>query len=197
MCRCLKAHWPQYPSESKGYTTAGEQLISPSPLRISALTRSTACDQDFILDHNNVSHPIRFQEEAHDQRDTLTLEYVIDTKSYPGSNTIFSSSTRITISRSSLRSIISVQGFLCQVREQESLAGLTFDNVHILNDDIVSAKTTYPDQAQEPGAVPLLTDTALMKVQLKYPDGSTHPIISIRIRCASSRRPVRRIIRPR
>jgi hypothetical protein len=51
---------------------------------------------------------------------------------------------------------------------------VTFDNVHILNDDIVSAKPHIQIRLQSQAQYILLTDTSLVTVQVQYPDGSMH-----------------------
>ncbi|HZE86350.1 MAG TPA: C25 family cysteine peptidase [Puia sp.] len=131
----------------------------------------------FILDHNNVSHPIQLpRKRPMISGDTLTLEYVIDTKSYPGSNTIFlqfnpdnDQPEQFTFNN------FLYKAFFVKSENRNPLLDVTFDNVHILNDDIVSAKPHIQIKLKSLAQYLLLTDTALMKVQLKYPDGSTHP----------------------
>src|SRR5262249_35898598 len=51
---------------------------------------------------------------------------------------------------------------------------VTFDNVHILDQDIVSAKPHIQIQLQSSSQYLLLTDTSSMNVQVKFPDGSLH-----------------------
>ncbi|HVU94955.1 MAG TPA: C25 family cysteine peptidase [Puia sp.] len=51
---------------------------------------------------------------------------------------------------------------------------VTFDNVHILDQDIVSARPHIQIRLKSQSQYILLTDTSLMNVQVKYPDGSLH-----------------------
>jgi hypothetical protein len=51
---------------------------------------------------------------------------------------------------------------------------VTFDNVHILNNDIVSAKPHIQIRLQSLSQYLLLTDTSTVQVQVRYPDGSLH-----------------------
>jgi hypothetical protein len=51
---------------------------------------------------------------------------------------------------------------------------VTFDNVHILDEDIVSSKPHIQIRLKSQSNYILLTDTSLLKVQVKYPDGSLH-----------------------
>ncbi len=55
------------------------------------------------------------------------------------------------------------------------LLDVTFDNVHILNEDIVSAKPHILIKLKDESKFLLLNDTSVVKVQLRYPDGSLHP----------------------
>ena len=55
------------------------------------------------------------------------------------------------------------------------LLDVTFDNVHILNQDIVSAKPHILIKLKDEAKFLLLNDTSVLKVQLRYPDGSLHP----------------------
>jgi hypothetical protein len=51
---------------------------------------------------------------------------------------------------------------------------VTFDNVHILDQDIVSAKPHIQIRLKSQSQYILLTDTSLINIQVKYPDGSLH-----------------------
>jgi hypothetical protein len=51
---------------------------------------------------------------------------------------------------------------------------VTFDNVHILDQDIVSAKPHIQIRLKSQSQYVLLTDTSMLNVQVKYPDGSLH-----------------------
>jgi hypothetical protein len=52
---------------------------------------------------------------------------------------------------------------------------VTFDNVHILNEDIISARPHIQIKLKDESKYLLLNDTSLFTVQLRYPDGSLHP----------------------
>lgn len=52
---------------------------------------------------------------------------------------------------------------------------VTFDGVHILNNDIVSAQPHIVIKMKDESGYLLLDDTSLFTVQLQYPDGSMHP----------------------
>ncbi|HVW61475.1 MAG TPA: FlgD immunoglobulin-like domain containing protein, partial [Puia sp.] len=56
------------------------------------------------------------------------------------------------------------------------LLDVTFDNVHILNDDIVSAKPHIQIKLKSQSNYLLLTDTSMITLQLRYPDGTLRTI---------------------
>jgi hypothetical protein len=55
------------------------------------------------------------------------------------------------------------------------LLDVTFDGVHILNKDIVSAKPHIQIKIKDESTFRLLSDTTVGTVQVRYPDGSVHP----------------------
>ena len=67
------------------------------------------------------------------------------------------------------------KNFYVKVDQTNPLLDVTFDNVHILNEDIVSAKPHILIKLKDESKFLLLNDTSVLKVQLRYPDGSLHP----------------------
>jgi len=55
------------------------------------------------------------------------------------------------------------------------LLDVTFDNIHILNHDIVSSKPNILIKLRDESKWYLIDDSASVKVQVKFPDGSLHP----------------------
>ncbi|HMH24629.1 MAG TPA: C25 family cysteine peptidase [Puia sp.] len=131
----------------------------------------------YILDRNNVSHPILLPKKRPlISGDTLTLSYTIDTKTYAGANTIYVSFNpdNDQPEQYTFNNFL-YKGFFVKSENRNPLLDVTFDNVHILNDDIVSAKPHIQIKLKSLAQYLLLTDTSLIRVQLKYPDGSLHP----------------------
>src|SRR6185312_682092 len=52
------------------------------------------------------------------------------------------------------------------------LLDVTFDGVHILNDDIVSAKPHIVVKLKDDSRFMVLDDTSLVKLQVRYPNGT-------------------------
>jgi len=67
------------------------------------------------------------------------------------------------------------RNFYVQTDLTNPLLDVTFDNVHILNQDIVSAKPHIQIKLKDESKYLLLNDTSLVTVQLRYPDGTLHP----------------------
>jgi len=62
--------------------------------------------------------------------------------------------------------------FLVSADNFKPLLDVTFDGVHILNNDIVSAQPHILIKMKDESSFLLLNDTSLMTVQLQYPDGT-------------------------
>jgi hypothetical protein len=128
----------------------------------------------FILDKSNVSHPVQLsRRKPLVSGDTLTLSYTIDTKAYPGANRLYINFNPDNDQPEQyLFNNFLYKDFYVVGDNRNPLLDVTFDNVHILNDDIVSAKPHIQVKLKSPSQYNLLTDTSLIKVQLKFPDGS-------------------------
>ncbi len=69
------------------------------------------------------------------------------------------------------------KNFYVKVDQTNPLLDVTFDNVHILNEDIVSAKPHILIKLKDESKFLLLKDTSVLQVQLRYPDGSLASIL--------------------
>ena len=130
-----------------------------------------------IIDKNNVSHNIPFPKfKPLVVGDTIKITYDIDTKNYPGLNTI---SLDVNPNNDQPEQYhfnnFLYKSFYVKVDQTNPLLDVTFDNVHILNEDIVSAKPHIMIKLKDEAKFLLLNDTSVLKVQLRYPDGSLHP----------------------
>jgi hypothetical protein len=130
-----------------------------------------------IIDKNNVTHVIPFpRTKPLISGDTIKVVYNIDSKTYPGLNTI-----NVDINPANDQpeqfhfNNFLFKNFYVKVDQTNPLLDVTFDNVHILNEDIVSAKPHILIKLKDESQFLLLNDTSVLKVQLRYPDGSLHP----------------------
>jgi hypothetical protein len=95
-----------------------------------------------IFDKNNVAHIIPFSKaKPLISGDTIKIVYTIDTKDFPGLNTI-----NVDVNPANDQpeqyhfNNFLFKNFYVNVDKTNPLLDVTFDNVHILNEDIVSAK---------------------------------------------------------
>jgi len=132
--------------------------------------------QFYIVDASNVTHTIAMpRRKPLVSGDTLTLDYIIDSKGFSGANTIY-----VDFNPSNdqpeqyLFNNFLYKSFYVKSDGRAPTLDVTFDNVHILNNDIVSARPHIQIKLQSLSPYLLLTDTSLVTVQVKYPDGSLH-----------------------
>jgi len=131
----------------------------------------------YILDKNNVTHVLQLpRRRPIISGDTLVFDYVIDTKTYPGSNTIYLdfNPDRAQPEQYIFNNFL-YKKFYVRYENRNPTMDVTFDNVHILNNDIVSARPHIQVKLQTESKFLLMQDTSLISVQLRYPDGSLHP----------------------
>ncbi|HEY8733212.1 MAG TPA: hypothetical protein VIL90_01520, partial [Puia sp.] len=130
-----------------------------------------------IIDKNNVTHIIPLSKtKPLISGDTVKIICNIDTKLYPGLNTI---NVDVNPANSQPEQYhfnnFLFKTFYVKVDQTNPILDVTFDNVHILNEDIVSAKPQILIKLKDEAKFLLLNDTSVLKVQLRYPDGSLHP----------------------
>ncbi|HVY73942.1 MAG TPA: C25 family cysteine peptidase [Puia sp.] len=130
-----------------------------------------------ITDKNNVTHIIPYPKtKPLISGDTVTLFYEIDSRSYAGLNTVYLEVNPPGYQPEEYHfNNFVYKNFYVKSDQTNPLLDVTFDNVHILNEDIVSAKPHIMIKLKDESKYLLLNDTSLLKVQLRYPDGSLHP----------------------
>jgi hypothetical protein len=142
-----------------------------SPIPFDSLVASMT-----IIDSSNVSHPVVLPKmKPLVSGDTVKIVYSINSKSYPGLNTIYLNvNPNFAQPEQYLFNNFLYKTFNVSGESRNPNLDITFDNVHILNDDIVSAKPHIQARLTSLSQFVLLTDTSSISVQLKYPDGSLH-----------------------
>ncbi len=130
----------------------------------------------YVIDKSNITHEIPMTvRKPLISGDTVMLDFTLDTKAYPGSNTLYVDfNPDNNQPEQYLFNNFLYKNFYVRYEARNPLLDVTFDNVHILNDDIVSAKPHIQIKLQSQSQFLLLTDTASVQVQLRYPDGSIH-----------------------
>ncbi len=107
--------------------------------------------------------------------DTATLNFTIDSKQFSGSNTFYLdvNPNGAQPEQTHINNFF-YKGLTVSSDTYNPLLDVTFDGVHILNNDIVSAKPYIIAKLTDESKFLLLNDTSLITVQLQYPDGSLH-----------------------
>jgi Peptidase family C25 len=129
-----------------------------------------------ITDKNNNPTPIFLPKgKVLVSGDTLVINYKLDTRNYPGSNTIF---VDVNPNNDQLEQYhfnnVLFKNLFVKADNFNPLLDVTFDGVHILNKDIVSAKPHILVNLKDESHFLALSDTAYIKVQVRFPDGSLH-----------------------
>lgn len=129
-----------------------------------------------VIDNNNVTHVLLVpRQKALISGDTITLKYDIDTKNYSGLNTLFVQFNPDNDQPEQyLFNNFMYRNFYVNPDQYNPSLDVTFDGVHILNKDIVSARPHITIKLKDDNKSLALNDTSLIKVQIQYPDGSLH-----------------------
>ncbi|HRQ49384.1 MAG TPA: C25 family cysteine peptidase [Agriterribacter sp.] len=126
-----------------------------------------------ITDSKNVQHVIDLsRRKPLVAGDTLIFSYEIDTRDYPGANSLF---LEINPDEDQPEQYhfnnYAIHNFYVRADNANPLLDVTFDGIHILNNDIVSAKPHILIKLKDENKFLALDDTALIKVQIRLPDG--------------------------
>lgn len=129
-----------------------------------------------ITDKNNVQHVLpSFKVAKLAAGEMLNVGQLIDTKSLLGSNSLYielnpdNDQPELYHFNNFLTTTFYVRGDTLN-----PVMDVTFDNVHILNHDIVSSRPHVTIKLKDESKWFLLNDPTKVNVQVKYPDGSLH-----------------------
>src|SRR5438270_10721022 len=130
-----------------------------------------------VKNANNVTHHLPVQRlKPLITNDTVHLSYVLDTKTYVGMNKIYIEVNPDNDQPEQYHfNNFAFRNFYVRADSLNPMLDVTFDNMHILNNDIISSKPYIVMKLKDEAKWALLKDTSLMKVQVQYPDGSLHP----------------------
>ncbi|HSC52221.1 MAG TPA: C25 family cysteine peptidase [Phnomibacter sp.] len=128
----------------------------------------------FVLDRNNVTHPITLSKKKPlISGDTTTVFFSIDTKNLPGNNTLY-----VAVNPNNDQpeqyffNNFLYKAFYVRDDKFDPLLDVTFDGVRILNRDIVSAKPNIQIKLKDENNFLALNDTAGLVIKLKFPSES-------------------------
>ncbi len=105
--------------------------------------------------------------------DTAVVRFIVDSKNYSGNNTLYLDVNPGNDQPEQFHlNNFMYKNVYVKSDDFNPLLDVTFDGVHILNNDIVSAHPLINIKLKDDSKYLLLDDTSLVSVQLKYPDGS-------------------------
>jgi hypothetical protein len=125
----------------------------------------------YILDKNNVSRPIELSNtKPLLAQDTVKLQFKIKTDNFPYNNTLYLefNPEKHQPEQYSFNNFL-FKDFYVKPDNKSPLLDITFDNVHILNRDIVSATPHIQIKLKDNAKFLLLNDTSAVEVQVKFP----------------------------
>lgn len=127
-----------------------------------------------VLDNNNISTNIAFRKlKALKYNETDTLQASINSATLVGKNTFSINVNPINNPQEvTLTNNIAFKNFFVNDDNLNPILDVTFDGIHILNNDIVSSKPNIRIALKDEARYMLLNDTSTISVRLKYPDGS-------------------------
>lgn len=127
-----------------------------------------------IIDNSNVTHTLNIpRQKPIISGDTIALKFDIDTRNYPGTNTLFVEfNPDFDQPEEYQYNNFLYRNFYVKPDKYNPLLDVTFDGVHILNRDIVSSRPHILIKLKDESKFLALNDTANLKVQLLFPDGT-------------------------
>ena len=167
---------PNLTYRSKDTLDVGEQLdFSIAFKNISdAAFRDSIKVNVVILDKNNVATIIPVsRKKALQPGDTAVISSLIDTRQFSGNNTLFIDVNPNMEQPEQYRfNNFLYKNFYVRADTHNPLMDVTFDGVHILNGDIVSAKPKIVIKLKDEAKFLALDDTSLAAVFVRYPGGN-------------------------
>ncbi|MFL5746554.1 MAG: C25 family cysteine peptidase, partial [Niastella sp.] len=127
-----------------------------------------------ITDRGNVAHTLFVRKQKPIiSGDSIIVQLEFKAKDYPGNNLLFVEANTDNDQREQyLFNNFVYKNFYVVQDNKNPVLDVTFDGVHILNKDIVSAKPHIQIKLTDESSYLLLNDTTLSSVQVRYPDGT-------------------------
>lgn len=129
-----------------------------------------------ITDKDNIPHVLDIPRgKALVAGDSLSIHYTIDTRNFPGTNTLFVDFNPDNDQPEQYHyNNVLYKDFYVRADQFNPLLDITFDGVHILNKDIVSSKPNILVKLKDESRFLALKDTSLINVMVRYPDQTLH-----------------------
>ncbi len=128
-----------------------------------------------VIDRHNVKHDLENKRyRPLPGNDTLIVNLDLDMDAYPRNNFVFVEANPNNDQPEQYHpNNLGYLGLYMDADEQNPLLDVTFDGIHILDKDIVSAKPFIKMLMRDESKFLPLNDTALLRVQLLYPESTT------------------------
>jgi hypothetical protein len=129
----------------------------------------------YYLDRNNVQHDIPFSKgKPLVAGDSIKIDFSVDTKNAPGLNTLYVDFNPDNDQPEQYHfNNFLYRNFYVRPDNSSPYLDVTFDNIHILNRDIVSTKPHIQIKLKDDAKYLLLNDTAGITVQVRYTKSNT------------------------
>ncbi|HEX5653037.1 MAG TPA: C25 family cysteine peptidase [Chitinophagaceae bacterium] len=130
-----------------------------------------------ITDRNNVATiiPVPRRRPLAADPDTIQIRTRVETHQFPGINTMYVEVNPDNDQPEQFHfNNFAFRDLYVKPDSLNPLLDVTFDGVHILNRDIVSSKPDIVVKLKDEAKWMILDDTSLLKIQVRYPDGSIH-----------------------
>jgi hypothetical protein len=127
-----------------------------------------------VVDKNNVAQNIVVpNQKPLISGDTIALRVTLDSKNFADANTLFLEFNPVGNQPEQYHfNNFLFKNFFVRVDRHNPLMDVTFDGVHILNRDLVSARPHIQIKLKDDAKFLLMNDTTLSSVQIRYPDGT-------------------------
>ena len=159
----------------KDTVDAGEKINFSLAFKNISQTAFDSLKIKFIItDKDNQPHTIIIPKQKPLLVDsTLIINYSIDSKGYYGANSLFVDVNPDNDQAEQFHfNNFVYTNFFVRGENYNPLLDVTFDGVHILNRDIVSARPHILIKLKDESKYLALSDTSFLKVQVRFPDGS-------------------------
>lgn len=129
-----------------------------------------------ITDRNNVPIPIPISRQKPLPPDSvLIVDTTINTSNYAGLNNLYVNvNPDYDQPEQYLFNNFAFRNFYVKPDSLHPLMDVTFDGIHILNNDIVSSKPHILVKLKDEAKWLVLTDTSVLTIKVRFPDGSLH-----------------------
>ena len=169
---------PNYMFEMKDSLEVGEPLNFKVAFKnVSQTPFDSLLVKMIVTDENNVSHIIPVvRQKPLVIGDSVHVSYKLETTNFSGKNTLFIdfNPDDDQPEQHHFNNFL-YKDFIISRDSLNPLLDVTFDGVHILNRDIVSAKPKILIKLQDEAKFLLLDDTSLVTLKIRYPNGNIRP----------------------